>query len=165
MRAIVGLDPSMHNTGYAVFDCYHGLCEHGVLTVNNSYTGVECVLRMIRKAKDFLEAVESSYGKYELAVEVQKYHPTLEKMGINSLMNLQAACVGCAVVSEYPDLVYPYEPVQWKGTINKDIHNRRMLNKFNLAESTAHDALDAIGIADYHIRKKYGKKKEGPNKA
>jgi len=153
-HVIFSFDASLHKTGYAVMYLDRHLWDYDLIKVSNKIKGIDAVLEMLKKIRDKHVILHSLFS-FDVISEVQKYRKTNERANINSLMNLQSVCVGCMGV--FPNCLRPYwyYPVQWKGSVPKEIMRNRIVKKFKLPEDTDHNVADAIGIADYHIGKHY----------
>jgi len=145
---LLAIDPGMHKTGYALFNQDDGnLKKSGLLEISDKVKGMDAVVDMANLCFTI------SISITELAIEIQKHRGSNERANPNNLMMLQGLSAAVIAMYDWEGLEYGwagYLPVQWKGTMPKEIMCKRIAKKFGLPEDTDDNILDAIGIGDYH---------------
>lgn len=148
---ILSLDPSMHCTGWAVYH-YGKLKDYGNIKVPKKIKGHAAIVEMSRK-------VEEKFREYYVdfcVSETQEYHGSNERMKKLDLMNLHACCIASALAVQAASYAF-YTPTQWNKGVPKKVTHIRVQKKHNIPPTkAANDYLDAIAIADFHLRKEYG---------
>lgn len=150
---VVSIDPGLRYCGVAVF-------QEKVLVQAGLVKNPEEVKRgpvawraMAAEVQGFI----AGGGIRTLATEFPKIYPLRQQKGDQADL-IEVAGVAGAVVGalfERAGSVVGYEPYQWKGTVPKDIHNKRVLTRLSEAEHAllddipaglVHNTIDAIGI-------------------
>lgn len=159
---VISIDPSMHSTGVAYFE-NEKLKKTFRIKVSKDFTKEKAVYEMVSM---FHETVFGSMprdhgSKTIWVVEEQVYRGQQEKMSIENFKYL-AALTYILGYENYPRSVL-VQPSVWKGSVPKDIHNKRVYeNELELGSPLIHyatmenDILDAIGIGRWyygHIKK------------
>lgn len=147
---LVAVDPGTSVVCFATF-------EGGRLTLVSALRR-ESVEEMIGALRDLRT---DGTGPGEVVVEVPQVYPSSRAKGNpNDLIRVALAAGGAAVaVGGVVRLVRPHE---WKGSVPKEIHNRRTLAKLDREEVEAfegvdlppylrHNALDAVGIGLWRL--------------
>lgn len=97
-----------------------------------------------------------------LAIEIPRVYPAARQKGDqNDLINL--AVVAGGVAGHFaPGLVTRYYPRDWKGSVNPEESNRRVVERLGASEletmartecpkSLQHNLIDAIGVGLFHL--------------
>lgn len=139
-HAILGVDPGIAACGY----CYLGHEEVVVGTIHTP-PGMHFLNRVLHIHREVADAVGSVDV---LCIERMDMRGGRHKGDGSSLLDLSYLSgyfAGRFCVST----MYP-TPMQWKGTVPKDVHHRRLRAKHKwVPERISKDALDAIGLALY----------------
>lgn len=178
-RLGIGIDPDTTSTGLAVV---HQLEETSYRTLYVALVkarGKKAADRRAPMARALLETMrylQSTFGingdDVTVAVEWMKLRPTGERRP-NDIVNLNGiagAALAAAAQLKHAELLTP-EPVAWKGSIPKDVKQRRVLRHLGLTEDLKHSdvtlgkiagadqipaskkthVLDALGLAEWAL--------------
>ena len=153
MKHVLAFDASLHATGW----CFmrkaipiNKILSTGLIKVHKKIKGMDAVIEMSQK---IFQCTKEFPMDCDVVSEIQKYRMGTERANINSLMNLHAIGVCCLHGSRNP---YWYYPSEWKGSVIKKIHNLRTSVRFYLPVDEDNNILDAVGLAHFHLDKKYG---------
>jgi len=138
---ILGLDPSLHKTGWCTIQKNSTIHSYGTFTVSSKFTGMEAMQEMFKKSIKGLPKAGL------LVCEVQQYrHGHGEKMTIENLLNLHAMCCALFLSLDIKNKI-ACTPQRWKGTLPKKIQHARLCEKYNCLKTATSDEKDAAGIA------------------
>lgn len=155
----LGIDPDLHSTGFA-FVSTKGVLYAGTVTVSREMKGAEAAVEMARNLAAAFELVD--YAPQVTVVEGQQLYDGPGKrhrrpQDIVHLANVAGAALGC-VYARFPSTVGMLpKPRDWKGTINKGLKQRHILE--SLGVKAIHDEETALPIEvpswGTHIRKSH----------
>lgn len=159
----IGIDPDTKNTGIA-------LVEHGMVTWVGTASAKGSIVqyRLVGMGVAIATQIDRLHeclcvNPSMIAIEWQMLRPTGEK-NPNDILNLTGVAGMCvsACLSRFwtdPDYFTPV-PVQWKGSVPKTIHQKRILGKVGLTadlkgvrgaeemtKTQKGHCIDAIGLA------------------
>lgn len=135
----LGCDPDLHTTAFAVVDENMRLQqEEGclkIVKVHEKLTGPDAVKEMVV----ILGAMTPAWPIGSFAVEAQQIIPsgknrTRRPQDIVLLGHVAGAALGMRVVPSSVIRYFPL-PVQWKGSVCKIIHHRRILNRAGYSDA------------------------------
>lgn len=157
MTSILAIDPGLRHCGICVLT--DGVIEYAGL-VKNTVTkerGPEAWRAMgIAVAADWPLGVDYLVCEYP-----QVYRGAYSKGDPADLIEL-AGVVGAITVSVLSEKQIGFLPKQWKGSVPKDVHHRRLRAQFTEADlqevewpaaSLAHNVWDSIGLAVFYHKK------------
>ena len=147
---IIGFDPSLSCTGFAIYDCAVGdFTELGILKVSNKFKGAA-------RCRKMWESWDHAREFHTVLAEIQEFRGRGERAGTQQLMDLQSICMLFYLATKATHLRFGYPPRVWKKSIPKRIHHKRLLAKYIKNKEVQKykdepDALDAVGIVDYYL--------------
>ena len=146
-RSVIGIDPGKR-TGFAVF--YRGQLWQAA-TID---------------AGDFEALPEAPWSPVVVVIEVPRIYPHGGKGDPNQLIDLAvlAGEISGWYRARYGARVVFVTPRNWKGTVPKVIHNRRVLMALTPSETAIlptrpraggydHNMIDAVGLALWHLER------------
>lgn len=147
IKRLLAIDPGKH-TGFAIF-------EEGML-VNAGVWAVHL--------KNAVPNDVSWIGPADIIIEIPQVYPSrLQKGDPNDLITV--AFGAGLVAGRFPCArLHLVKPHQWKGTVPKEIHNRRVQLALNEKEraiaastkvlaSVRHNMIDAIGLGLWYLKR------------
>ncbi len=158
MSITISIDPGVKSLGVCVF-------EDGVL----KEAAVSLVPRAVKGMTAIVDVHKENLGDLcpeadEVALELMRYRERDARSIVNDLIDV--ATIGAMVAAWFDCPVYLYPPSAWKSNVPKAIHQGRVLDvledheKGNLLRSLRDvpkrfrkEALDALGIGCYHLRR------------
>lgn len=170
MTTYVGIDPDSKATGICVAEAQN---KHSFYVIRASgRLAVDRMFEMAKMIRRFFQGGEPDglYGlhpkgvivDYEIAIEWQQHRPGREK-DPNSIFPVQAVA-GMALASAIPWASQMYIPVPsaWRGTIEKEVEQRRILAEAGLTldspefahipRSMRTHCVDALGLVQWMRR-------------
>jgi len=188
MDLVMGVDTGMHSMGVAIVDETKRVLQVEAINTPNKFTGKDAILYQINMFRSFLNRIDSPYpwgiDKTVIEFPVIKYLKGGKKVNPESIKKLAAVAGGvygvCSEKARYDErfscLVQPFgggdfvEPTEWKGTVPKLQHHRRIcaslgwswreegkilipglpmdvIGREQLNKKNAPDIMDAIGLA------------------
>ena len=155
----VGLDPDTKQTGFALLSGSSVMHASRIAPIKRYMPDEDNVVRMVRWAYlQLSEFATSSFPDPELVViEGQQIQPygNARPQSILTLGQVAGGLLGVAA-AVWPGARFLFPtPVLWKGSVPKDIHQRRILSKVDWAEpdrvvGRSH-VVDAIGLAYWGV--------------
>ncbi len=139
---LLAIDPGAHLIGAAVF------------SVNEGHTLEQVeVVRFKHVSEIELWFIEKRWGVDKIVVEVPQVYPTRGKADPNDLIPVALTAGACLSISSSSIAVRPHE---WKGSIDKKVHQARLLKGLSERDramidavkpaSLRHNAIDALGL-------------------
>ena len=129
----IGIDPDLHHLSIAVVDHNNRIIDLKVLEVPESFTAQRAIAAMARQIKAAAPWMESFHPSYYV-VEAQELYLTGPYKTPNPRSILHLATVAGAALAHAPtgaEVIFP-TPVQWKGSVDKQIHQARVLHNAGL---------------------------------
>ena len=159
MPNVISIDPSMHSTGVAYFE-NEKLKKTFRIKVEKTLIKEKAVYTMCyRINRDIYNELKDKMEVCIWVIEEQVYRGSQEKMSIENFKYL--ASLSYILGHNHNSVLV--QPSVWKGSVPKDIHNKRVYeNELELGSPLIHyatmenDILDAIGIGRWyygHIKK------------
>jgi len=157
VKRLVAIDPGAKSVALALFKG-DTLWHCGLVRAS----GLEDLLKAIRE----LDGLELLGGQAdEVVVEVPQIYPASKSKGDpNDLIRVALAAGGAAVAAG--GVVKLVRPREWKGTVPKEIHNRRTIVKLrdfelqiyvtctkSIPEALRHNVLDAVGLGLWRLKR------------
>lgn len=143
----------MHSSGIAIFEDKE-LQYTGAAKVASRHKEYDALERMTHSIIDTI--VERPDV---LVIEEQVYRKGKERMSIKSF-KFFASLTYMLAFSIQAKKTFMYSPVQWKGTIPKEKHHKRIYKQELKLKTPLHcyadmqpDIMDAIGIGRYYLAK------------
>lgn len=149
---VIGIDPAIRNTGYAVLDGDHrhaAALEYGTLSLPQKLPQSAC----LRAIHEHVRALIEKWRPDELAIEGIIYvqsHRTAITMGSARAATVLAAALNDLPVMEYPPTCVKLATVG-RGGAGKQQVAFMMRAMLGLTETPAPDAADALAIAFTHL--------------
>jgi len=134
----VGIDPDLHNLGFALVDAEGHVLKVNVVRVPKSFKGEEAVAEMISEAPrnlDFWVPEEVCRRGFTAAIEGQQIYYGKSQVRPDSLLLLAqvAGAAACAMrICGASTIILP-RPRKWKGEVPKPIHQARILSRLGWA--------------------------------
>lgn len=173
----IGFDPDLHYPSYGVVQVFSDrtfkILDMGCLDIKAKLKGYDAVSAICAQLPDECsEVAQTILG--EAPQEVHMYCEAMivrprQREAVNGLLKLQVTSGAFAATMSallVPELTKAYfvAPHEWKGDVPKDIHQKRILRKFQierkdlgLPEKYAKHVVDALGIAHWAAEKHIGK--------
>lgn len=170
----LGVDPDTKATGVALVErCFGGkfrllfvgaaVADKGKMRERLPSMGA-AVKATILVAQSVATTVALDENPLKAAIEWQNFHPDDKRP--DNIVQLNSVA-GMALASlESPEKALIPLPVQWKGTVPKAVHQKRILAKLSqpivwdswkVARSNRTHVVDAIGLAIYAVEQAVGK--------
>ncbi len=166
--SIVGIDPSLRNTGialvnYDIENKKYSVTNCRVLSNPQKYTGKNAILNMLVMIRD----VATSTEEYEKAKAVVIESPSIlfNKSWAGGTISSIAHISGGAAVAFGLEKVFFFRPTEWNKSRKKDVtHNQTILKlggpekwKFDsvVKENRLEHVLDAVSICLFFIENMY----------
>lgn len=152
---MLAIDPGTKAIGWAKFDA-HGLVECGVAatTCRETYLALSSLTKQIP-------------GDADVWVECMSARDSDTVRRSQDILNVQWMGAAIAAALSYPGLPHPVTPLEWKGSVPKEIHHQRVEKRLTLIEKEImdrclegvpsklrHNAIDAIGIGLWRLGRK-----------
>lgn len=155
---LIAIDPSLRASGWAYFEDGE-LVTGGVATTRKSMS-VYCLFTALSSV---LSREVSGRIDVLVAEWPQVYVGARSKGDPNDLLWLTAV-LGSAVAEVAPQEVILYKPAEWKGQVDKRVHNIRVMARLEskelaivknvaVTESLRHNMIDAIGIGLKYLKR------------
>ncbi len=134
MRA-VGFDPDTKTTGIAAVQFFNG----GFQVIQVALVRAKGRLAVDRRREmavnliDVIVGLELPYTPTTAAIEWQKLYPGKEKRP-NDIVNLNGIAGMCVMASTFlgPEHIFSPVPFDWKKTVPKAIHQKRIVSRLHL---------------------------------
>ena len=170
----IGIDPGVHKCGVAIAQ-YKTWPGHGMARVTCSafvaradYAEMPCVTGMDMASQIVLRLQPMADGPVCICIEGQQIYPSEKSEGDPNDMVKVAVVAGalagalayaCAVSNTpKPRLAMPL-PREWKGSVPKDIHHKRLARDYphwvepveaDTPKSLQNHVWDAVGLLEWH---------------
>lgn len=156
-KITISLDPSINNTGFAVFKGKE-LIDYGIIKTKrkdekpSDKNRLINLHRNVRAQIDYAHSVESS-GIDIIIEDFQIRHEDSTLRNFDSLKKLLFAIGTCICASGKDCEVYMTKPLDWKGSSSKENTKFAAKSLYKISGSLDHNAADAIMIGHSHINK------------
>lgn len=176
MPAILSIDPSIRNIGWAVYSRLPAKPWHSFSQLFNGYWDYGLFrpdpLSLYDSIKAFIQELQEVHGHYitKLVIEVPQFYDS-EKGRIaarNNYLTDLAVVVGYYMggLGLPQAQVFAYTAPQWKGSLDKQKIIKKFIRDFRdqdgmvelIAARQRDDTIEAIMMLRYHLEQEYGKR-------
>lgn len=155
---LLALDPGLQHFGCALFNDDLQLHAAALVRAKKSPHTVAGAFEMKSLVQSWLFQ-QGVHEMLQVVCEVPRIYPAKNRRGdLNDLITLAGFAYAVSGLSSFMPL--QYFPRDWKGTIDPDVCNARVLARLSKVEqeriepcpaSLRHNVLDAIGIGLFHL--------------
>lgn len=150
---VLCIDPSLRHCGLAVYDQGVLVQAQHVLSGNEADRGAKAWADMaaavVKNAPEKVSALVIERMKH------RKYGPP-----VDDLLEVNGVVGAIVRAYSYAHLISPY-PHEWKGSVPKTIHNKRVFKKLSTDEQSViitnktywDDTIDACGLGLWHLKR------------